>query len=438
MDWAAIIIGILIVAAVAVFITITRLIQICEPNEVLIFSGTRRRLADRSIGYRIIKGGMGVRKPLIERVDKMDLTNMIIDVSASNAYSKGGVPLTVQGVANVKIAGHEPVLNNAIERFLGKTRAEVMSIAKATLEGSLRGVLATLTPEQVNEDKLLFAEKLVQEVEHDMTSLGLVVDTLKIQNVQDDVKYLDSIGRKQTAEVVRVARIAEAKAMSEAAIRSAENREREVTAQITAQVSIAKADAQKRLTDALTRRDAVVAEEQATVAAALASAKAEVGVQTARVEQVKGQLDADVVQPAKAARLAAEAAAKASAAPIIQDGKARAEVLQTLADSWVKAGKNARDVFLLQKLDKVIETITSVVAETEIEKLTMIDSSGTGATQPMKAVATLEQIKEIFGIDVVGKLKSLGEHNALPANRNDEAPFEETREILTPKSTPDS
>ncbi|MGI8923011.1 MAG: flotillin family protein [Fimbriimonadales bacterium] len=438
MDWVAIIIGILVVAAVAVFITITRLIQICQPNEVLIFSGTRRRFVDRSIGYRIIKGGMGVRKPLIERVDKMDLTNMIIDVSASNAYSKGGVPLTVQGVANVKIAGHEPVLNNAIERFLGKTRAEVMSIAKATLEGSLRGVLATLTPEQVNEDKLLFAEQLVQEVEHDMTSLGLVVDTLKIQNVQDDVKYLDSIGRKQTAEVVRVARIAEAKAMSEAAIRSAENREREVTAQISAQVSIAKADAQKRLTDALTRRDAVVAEEQATVAAALASAKAEVDVQTARVEQVKGQLEADVVQPARAACLAAEAAAKASAAPIIQDGKARAEVLQTLADSWVKAGKNARDVFLLQKLDKVIETITSIVAETEIEKLTMIDSGGAGGTQPMKAVATLEQIKEIFGIDVVDKLRSLGEHNVLPANTSDEPLIEEAREFVAPKSTPDS
>src|SRR6185436_19564972 len=128
------------------------------------------------------------------------------------AYSKGGVPLTVQGVANVKIAGHELVLNHAIERFLGKNRLEVMSIAKATLEGSLRGVLATLTPEQVNEDKILFADRLVQEVEHDMTCLGLVVDTLKIQNVADDVSYLNSIGRKQTAEVIRVARIAEARA----------------------------------------------------------------------------------------------------------------------------------------------------------------------------------------------------------------------------------
>lgn len=389
--------------------TVIRLIVIAQPNEVLIFSGRRRRIGERTVGYSVIRGGRGIRWPLIVRVDRMDLTNMIIDVSATNAYSKGGVPLTVQGVANVKVAGHEPVLNNAIERFLGKSRAEIMSIAKATLEGSLRGVLATLTPEQVNEDKLLFAEKLVHEVEADMTSLGLVVDTLKIQNVQDDVKYLDSIGRRQSAEVVRVARIAEAKAKAEAAIRSAENREREVTAQITAQIAVAKADAQKRLTDALTRRDAVVAEEKATVAAALAQAQAEVGVQNARVEQVKRQLEADVVQPAKANCSAAEASAKAEAAPIVQDGKARAEVLQTLAESWEKAGKNARDVFLLQKLDKVIEAITSVVADTEIERVTMIDTAGSGGSAPMKAVAALEQIKEIFGIDVVEKVRALGD-----------------------------
>jgi len=94
----------------------------CAPNEVLIFTGKHRRVGGRKYGYRVIKGGMGFRVPLLERVDKMDLTNMVIDVQAMNAYSKGGIPLSVQGVANVKIAGHEPILNNAIERFLGKNR----------------------------------------------------------------------------------------------------------------------------------------------------------------------------------------------------------------------------------------------------------------------------------------------------------------------------
>lgn len=402
-------------------LNLRNLIYICAPNEVLIFSGSRRRVGNRIFGYKIVKGGRGYRIPLMERVDRMDLTNMVIDISIANAYSKGGVPLSVHGVANVKVAGHEPVLNNAIERFLGKARPEIMQIAKSTLEGSLRGILATMTPEQVNEDKILFAERLVQEVEEDMTRLGLVVDTFKIQAVQDDVGYLDSIGRQKNAEIVRQARIAEAVAKADSAVRTAENREREMRAKIHAETEVAKADAAKRLKDVLTRRDALVAEEQATVAAALAQANAEVAVQKARVEQVRRKLDADVIQPAKASCEAAEAAAKAKAAPIVADGEARAEVLRTLSERWRQAGPNARDVFLLQKLDKVINTITHVVADTEIKNVTMIDARTPNAfgdgSLPLKAAVTLEQIKQVFGVDLLKLVQSRTEAEARPPLR---------------------
>ena len=122
----AISVFVFVVAIVLAVFTARRLIHICAPNEVLIFSGKKRRIAKRVFGYRIVKGGRGLRKPVIERVDRLDLTNMVIDVAARNAYSRGGIPLTVHGVANVKIAGFEPILNNAIERFLGKPRSEVM------------------------------------------------------------------------------------------------------------------------------------------------------------------------------------------------------------------------------------------------------------------------------------------------------------------------
>ena len=244
------IVVVLVVVAALVAASLRGLIYNCAPNEVLVFSGTSRDVNGRRVGYRIIKGGTGVRLPLLERVDRMDLTNMVIDLTATNAYCRGGIPLSVQGVANVKVAGHEPVINNAIERFLGKSREEIMSIAKATLEGSLRGILSTLTPQQVNEDKLAFAERLVHEVEQDMTTLGLVVDTLKIQNVHDDVHYLDSIGRKRSAEVISTARIAEARAKADAAIRQADNGLREQEARIAGALAITRADAQRRLTDA--------------------------------------------------------------------------------------------------------------------------------------------------------------------------------------------
>jgi flotillin len=394
-------------AAAAIY-TVKHLIHICAPNEVLVFSGSRHRAGNRTVGYRVLKGGRGTRVPLLERVDRMDLTNMAIEVTARNAYSKGGVPLTVHGVANVKIAGHSPVLNHAIERMLGKSRGEVMQIAKATLEGALRGVLATLTPEQVNEDRLLFAERLVQQVEHDMTALGLVVDTLKIQNVSDEVRYLDSIGRKKNAEVLRRARMAEAVAHADAVVRSAQNQEREVQAEISAAIEVAKAEAMRKLADIETRRGALVAEEHATVAALVAQALAEVDVQKARVEQVRSRLQAEVIEPARAACAAAEANAKAEVSPVIQDGEARAEALTQLAASWKKAGSDARQISMLQKLDKVIETVTDVVGDTRIRQVTMIDSRtpsiGGDGSLPMKALGTLEQVKHLFGVDLSEKL----------------------------------
>ncbi len=410
MDAILVALGALVALIVAGTYTIRNLIYICAPNEVLIFSGRRRRVGERSVGYRLFKGGRGVRIPLFERVDRMDLTNMIIELSASGAYCRGGVPITVQAVANVKVAGHEPVLNNAIERFLGRGRPEIIRVAKATLEGALRGVLAKMTPEQVNEDKVVFAEELVKEAKLDMTNLGLTVDTLNVQNVHDDVQYLDSIGRKQSAEVIRRARIAEAVARADAVVREATNKLKEQETKIRAQIAIATADADKQMADVLSRRDALVAEEKAAVAQAVAQAKAEVNVQKARVEQVRRRLDADVVQPAKAACEAAELDARGAVAPIIQDGSARADALRTLAESWRHAGSHARQIFLLQKFDTILPRITSVVSESIVEKLTVIDgrAPSLGSDElPIKALSTAEQVKEVFGVDVIEKLKTL-------------------------------
>ena len=111
---------ILVLIVVTGAIAVTNLIEICEPNEVLIFSGS----ASEGKGYEIIHGARKVRIPLIHKVDRLDVTNMPIDINVSNAYSKGGIPLTVQGVANIKVPGEEPLIHASLERFLGKTRGE--------------------------------------------------------------------------------------------------------------------------------------------------------------------------------------------------------------------------------------------------------------------------------------------------------------------------
>jgi len=399
------------VVGVLGFASLKSLIFICAPNEVLILSGRRRRSGQRSLGYRLIKGGRGIRIPLLERVDRLDLTNMIIELSAQGAYSKGGVPLSVSAVANVKIGSHEGVLGNAIERFLERKRTDIMRVAKATLEGALRGVLATMTPEEVNDNKVLFADRLVGNAEEDMTKLGLVVDTLNVQSVHDEVDYLDSIGRQKNADISRKSRIAEAEAQAAAIIRQAENHLEETRSQIHAQIEIVKANGRRQMADITSRQDAVVAEEQAKVGQLVAQALSEVKVQKARIEQVRQQLIADVVEPAKASCGAAEENARANVASIIEDGKARADVLRTLAQSWREAGPNARDIFLLQKFDRVMPVITDVIAASNVEKLTIIDGRAptlAGGNGALKALSTVEQIKEVLGIDVVERLNALG------------------------------
>jgi flotillin len=377
---------------------IKNLYYICQPSEVLIFAGTETKNRDgRKRGYRLVKGGSGIQIPLLEKTVRMDLTNMIIELRVSNAYSKGGIPLTVEGVANIKISGEEPTLHNAIERLLGKSRKDIEQLAKETLEGNLRGVLASLTPEQVNEDKIAFAKFLVDEAENDLEKLGLELDTLQIQNIADDVHYLDSIGRKQQADLQRDARIAEAQTRAESTIQASENERVTALRQIERDLQIANADADRRVRDALTKRTALVAEVESVIQSQIARVNAEVAVQTERIKQVEQQLQADIVAPAEATCAKAIAQAKGSAASIVEDGKAQVEGIRSLAIAWESGGENAREIFLLQKLEPLLKLIAAGVPTVSVQTLTVIDAeNGNTAT---KLAAMLQQIKATTGID---------------------------------------
>jgi flotillin len=393
----------------AMRLVIKNLYYICQPSEILIFAGGRQAAGDKSVGYRLVKGGSSIRKPLLEKVFRMNLTNMIIDLKVTNAYSKGGIPLKVDGVANIKVAGEEPTIHNAIERLLGKSQKEIEKMARETLEGNLRGVLASLTPEQVNEDKMAFARSLLEEAEDDLQKLGLVLDNLQIQNISDEVNYLNSIGRKQRADLMRDARIAEANAKMESALQAAENKKNTSLRQIDAQIETARAEANRRLQNALTQREAGIAEAESEVAAEVARTQAELGVQRERRKQVEKQLQADVVAPAEADCQRAQADAKGQAATIIEDGKAQAEGLRNLANSWLAAGENAREIFLFQKLEPLLNSMVSTVPEIDVQKVTVIDpANGGNAT---KLATFMEQLKESTGIDIASAAERMTQSN---------------------------
>ena len=380
------------------FVALLRqLYYICQPSEVLIFAGLRRRIGSgQQVGYRTVRGGSALRIPVLEEVMRLDLSNMTIDLRVENAYSKGGIPLNVSGVANIKISGDEPGIHNAIERLIGKEQSEIRHIAKETLEGNLRGVMASLTPEQLNEDKVTFARTLLEEAEDDLQKLGLVLDTLQIQNISDDVLYLDSIGRKQLVELKRDSRIAEAEAKSQSSVKQAENERITSLRRLDKELAVATAEAEKRVKDALTRRDALVAEVEAKVGAELARAEAEIPVQQERIKQVTEQLQADVIAPAESECKTMMAEAKGQAATIVEQGRSQAEGLRDLVESLKQSGDDAKRLFLLQKLEPLLTMLSDTVQPIEVEEVNLI---GERDGQANLSLATLlKQFQESTGL----------------------------------------
>ncbi|PYQ02892.1 MAG: flotillin family protein [Acidobacteria bacterium] len=406
---------VLVVTAFVVFIVLASLVRsllyVSAPNEALIFSGRVRRVGQREVGYRVARGGRALRMPLFEVVDSVELSNIAIDIEVKGAYSKGGIPLNVHGVANVKLPGEDPLLNNAIERFLGKQLPEIMRIAKETLEGNLRGVLAQLTPEEVNQDKARFAHTLLEEAEHDLNRMGLVLDTLKIQNITDDVGYLNSIGRIQGAKVRMEAAIAEAKARADAAEQQAQNWGASEIAKVDADLAIARQETAKRILDAQTRREAIIAESQGQVAAQIAQVTAEIERQKARVLQVQRQLDADVVQHAEADRRAREEWARGDAAALVERGKAEAEALKRVFEAFAAAGDGAREVLALQQVIPLLGKVAGAGHPLIVKKVSVLPGTDAGAPGEgfaKAAIGASEQIKAATGVDLAGLARRLG------------------------------
>ncbi|MEZ4459938.1 MAG: SPFH domain-containing protein [bacterium] len=414
-----------VIAVLVGFAIIKSFLFVGRPNEVLIFSGRDHRLPDGStVGYRLVRGGWAVRRPVLETADRMDLRVFPVRIDTRGAYSKGGIPLNVHAIANVKIASDDGIIHNAIERFLGRSRDEIVRVAQETLEGNLRGVLATLTPEEINENRLRFSEQLAEDVEPDLEKLGLHLDTLKIQNVSDDRDYLDSLGRRRIAEILKVAEIAESDCMKQAEEVEAVSQGRGEVARRNAQAQIQKEQNELRQFVADLELQAKSEEERAEARALEARAEAEQELQQVRTELEKLRLQADVVIPAEANKVARELIAAGEAAEIAEKGRAMAEVLRMTADAWKDAGENAADIFVLQRLEIIMKRVSEAAQQVKVREVALIDG-GSGEMLPNyvssfpKIVAGLfTEMRDTVGLDIGGAL----------TGRKDEEPRQLTAE----------
>ncbi len=216
------------------------------PNQVLVISGRKHRIMDpdgsaRDIGFRIVKGGGVFVWPVFEKVDLLSLELLTIDVQTPEVYTSKGVPVRVDGVAQIKVKGDDVSISTAAEQFLSKGVDEIKNIATQTLEGHLRAILGTMTVEDIYQNRDAFASKVQEVAAGDMANMGLGIVSFTIRDIRDNQGYLDALGKPRIAQVKRDAVIAQAEADRDAQIRSAQAQQAGQEAKFAADSKIAEA-----------------------------------------------------------------------------------------------------------------------------------------------------------------------------------------------------
>src|SRR5256712_7144437 len=171
-------------------------------------------------GFRIVKGGGTFVIPVVEKVDILSLELLTIDVQTPEVYPSKGVPVRVDGVAQIKVKGDDVSIATAAEQFLSKGTEDIKNIATQTLEGHLRAILGTMTVEDIYQNRDAFASKVQEVAAGDMANMGLSIVSFTIRDIRDGQGYLEALGKPRIAQVKRDAQIAQAEADRDAMIRS--------------------------------------------------------------------------------------------------------------------------------------------------------------------------------------------------------------------------
>src|SRR6516162_10097887 len=440
--------GIVIVVIIFMAIWASRYTKV-GPNEALVVSGRRHRVvgADGTVqarGFRIVKGGGTFVIPVIEKVDVLSLELLTIDVQTPEVYTSKGVPVKVDGVAQIKVKGDDISIATAAEQFLSKAVDDIRNIATQTLEGHLRAILGTMTVEDIYQNRDAFASKVQEVAAGDMANMGLGIVSFTIRDIRDKQGYLDALGKPRIAQVKRDAQIAQAEADRDATIRSAQATQAGQEAKFAADTKIAEAQrdyqtnvAQYQAAVNLRKAEAdlaydlqkyktgqlVKAEE---VQVNIVEKQKQIELQEQEIKRKQRELEADVQKPADAERykvetlanakkfqLETEAAGSASAtkatgfasadvakatgiaeaeankarglaeaAVIEAQGKATAEAMRVKAESFKQYNEAAVIEMIVRILPDVAGKVSEPLAKTE--KMVIINSGngpGGGASK---------------------------------------------------------
>jgi flotillin len=451
--------GLIIVIAVSVIAVLSIVLIIAnnwlkaEPNEALIFTGRKNRVqtSDGRVivrGWRAVVGGAKLRIPIMERVNRISLKTMnLADVRVEKAYSKEGVPVTIDAVANVKISGDEGMLDRAVERFLGTDARQIQQIIKETLEGQLRDIIGVLTVEELYQKRDMFVNKVLDQAGEELAKIGVIIDIINIQDIRDERGYLEALGIKRTAEVKRDAAIGQAQADRDAMQKSETARREGEVVRAEQEKQIAEAEKNRDVAKQEYRGETLAANKKAEQQGPLAEARArqEVVVQEqkvleeqqkarAKVESAKAQAEeqkyrAEVVVPADAEKQAAILKADGEAQAILRVAEARAKGtqmqleaeakgLREKAQAWNAYGKAAQLNLTLEAIKVVAEHGAKSIGQVKFDKVIALDSGGSNGDNAVNRLMTaapgalvkfLEQMKAATGVDIEKRLQEIAD-----------------------------
>lgn len=394
-------------------------VVLCRPNEIVIISGRQRKGPDGDkIGYRIIRGGRGFKWPFIESVSRLSLNSRSIKINLGKVLCSGMIPVDIEGRANIKLAGRsQEGMENAIERFLGKSEDTIDKTAQQVIEGNLRGILADYSPEKANTQRIEVMKQTAIQAREELKKLGIVLDSFQILSISDDHGHLEAIGRKRNAEVLRDARVAEARAEAEARQVAAEQKKIGREAEIISELDIVKKENNLAVTRHNLQADENRADQKAILAGDIARTEEKIELENLRVQLSAKKQEAEVIIPANARKKAMEMESQGSASKILEDGKATAQAVELMLQQWQNG--DAHDLFMIRMLPELFDKATRVIADNlHIEKLTILDGAegGEGMSNYVKnltksSITLIEQLRNATGLDIT-KISNEGNEKA--------------------------
>ncbi|MDF2537388.1 MAG: flotillin family protein [Herbinix sp.] len=356
-DYGPIIITVIgVIAGLTVLTSIFRMWKKVPQDRAMVVTGLKKR---------IITGGGGLVIPVLERTDTISLGNIQLNVNTSQTMSSQGVPIDVAGTAVIKVRNTHESIYAAIEQFTGTNESQIQGAISEQvtliLEGKLREIVASMTVEQIYNDREAFSAKVQEVVGTKIGEMGLELKDFSIKDVNDTNGYIRALGAKQIAEKKKDAEIAQAMALKEESIqksaatkegeRARLEAETEVSAALKAkgvqeaqyrteqESAKAKADAAYEIQKSITYKDVIAAQmeadilkqqkqkelQEAQLQVEIARELKQIELEQRRAEKTREELKTKIVEPANADREQKKAEADAQKYTKIAEAEARAE-----------------------------------------------------------------------------------------------------------------